>query len=794
MLITTRHGKEPFMPDIIAKRIEDISSSKYGRKLETIMTSDLAKSEIVNDIVAHIYDGITTSEIDDVTCKIALGKILDNPDYGKLAARIAINNLIKNINQAIPDGRFYKKLHGVLAKSTIEFFDANWDYLKNLVQDIHNYRYSHSGFYILQKNYLLREIGGPIVETPAMATLRVVVGLFATQPDCLPKIAKVYNALTSMAFTYATPVLFNSGCVNNQLSSCIIIDADDSLESIMHMISDSAMAQKYSSGIGMHWSNLRANNSIIMGTNGRTSGLTPLAEMTDKLGKYIDQGGGKRTGSISPYIADWHADLLDVLNLRSIRDTNIAAQHHGLFYAVWCSDLFFKQFEIDGPWYFMSPDDFKSSGNDFKSSGNDSKSEGLVDLYGDEFEAAYWKLVEQGKYRAKMQAREVWEQIIRIQSVAGVPYIVAKDNVNRVRNQVLPIRALNLCAEVAVPTNDKEIGVCNLASISLKKFVKRKKPFEFYELKTEIIDYFRENIDLKKLQKIVELIVETLDVIIDINFYPLPRAKYSNLLRRPMGIGVMGLADALCKLGIPFDSEHGCQFRAYMQEHIYYYAVQKSIELAARKGSVETRPGLHPNRFSMQTYLGQEAWQELEVRKAVYGIRNSVLTACMPTGSTSRIMNNSSCFEPYEANIYRYSAYASEQIIINKYLYRFIRELGFHKENLLLKRIAMLSGNIGGLELNSFVPNVLITRQEQEYFRNLFKTVQQIPMKRIIEYCAASQPFIDQSQSMNLWSPRLSINTFNLYNYGRKLGLKTLCYYHHSESRAKEYVCENCTI
>ncbi len=846
MYVINRHGnREPIILQKIINRIADAATNTvYGRTLNVDINL------IALEVLKNLHDNIKTEVLDDITCKIALGYQLKNRDYEKLAARLAINNLIKNTTEyresSKPGSRFFDHLHGVLAPHIIEFMDKNWDYLKNLICVSDNYRYSHSGFFILKKNYLLRELGKNIIETPAEATLRVAVGVslsssFAqvqkTQETLdlskeLKRISKVYTTLTAMSFTYATPVLFNAGCINNQLSSCIIIDADDNLQSIMRMISDSAIAQKYSSGIGMNWTGLRGKNQLIKGTNGVTSGLAPLAEMTDKLGKYIDQGGGKRTGSIAPYVADWHSDLLDVLNLRSIRDTSQAEQYHNLFYAVWCSDLFFKQFETDGMWYFFAnaehqfetrtkeyiinedlfSREFSREDEQIEDCGKyytekyhtTVKTVNLQDTYGSEFEEIYWDLVERKLYVQAMPARKVWEEIIKIQSVAGVPYIVSKDNVNRFRNQNAPIHSLNLCAEVALPTNDSEIGVCNLASINVKKFI-----FTLANSREKTDQVQKgENICKDKLKQTVKLIVKTLNNIIDINFYPLERARYSNMLRRPIGIGIMGLADALHKLNIVYGSQEAIEFRAHIQELIYYYAVKTSIKLT-KFGKLDPQTineSLHPLRYELAGFWnssnsvfsaqerGSSKWQKLAEQKATYGIRNSVLTCCMPTGSTARIMGSSSSFEPYESNIYRHAAYASEQVIINKYLYKWIDAKNFRKKDTLLKRIVMLSGNIQDLSLNSYGPEMLLSDQEEKYVKLRFRHVDQIPMQGYLDMCIASQAFIDQSQSMNLWSARLSINTFNLYNYGRKAGLKTLCYYHHSESRVKENVCENCVI
>lgn len=782
---------------------------------------------LIIETIKNVYDGVKTSELDEVTCRIALNKYMLHEDYGKLAARIAISNYLKNtrfepFSLKIDEKKGIKTIEDlkhILAPHIFDSFMIFAPDISEMMSEERNYRYSYRGFIMLQKGQYL--LGG--IESPDFATMRVALGIIAGREvlkrEQLPALRKLYLLLSSKTFTFATPTLLNSGTKFAQFSSCVLLDIQDNLQNIGDQIKSSMLYQKHSAGIGVNFSKLRSRGALIKGTNGIASGLAPLAEVFDKLGYYIDQGGGKRPGSISPYIADYHPDLLEVLALRNIKDTTQAASNHRLYYAVWVSDYFMKCTAKGRMWYFICPSLFslrenKGSLREVNNKIDDKNNEerpDLSQLIGKEFKRAYLGYVERGEYVRAMPARDVWREIIKIQTDNGVPYIVCKDTINLLRNQNAFINTSNLCAEITLPTNENEIGVCNLASVSVRKFLTKKREklygnafLEYHCFtfgKTGGETYF---LDLSKLRKTIRAIVGHMDRIIDINYYPLPQGEYSNKKRRPLGIGIMGLADALCKLKLVFGSPEACQFRAYFQEALYYYALEKSIELAALYGPHDefdeyknAQGDLHPILFQKHfgiKYKQLFDWQALAER-AKAGVRHSVLTACMPTGSTAMIMGNSACFEPYESNIYRFSAHAEELVVINKYLRRDLESVGLNTKKF-ISRFISLSGRIQDLKFSNFSSSK--PRFDEEWEKKIKAVYRvaafEISPREIIDMAIAAQPYIDQSQSMNLFVPTLSINYFNWLYYGWKNGLKTLVYYTRSSSTIKEESCKNCVI
>lgn len=760
-------------------------------------------NELIIETIKNVYNKVKTTELDEITCRIALNKYMIHENYGKLAARIAINNYLKNTEfkpfSISSQHKTIFDLKDILATHIFESFVEFGTEISEMMSDERNYRYTYRGFIMLQKGQYL--LGG--IESPDFATMRVSLGIIAgrerLQRNQLPHLKELYLLLSSKTFTFATPTLLNSGTKYAQFSSCVLLDVQDDLLNIGEQIKSSMMYQKHSAGIGINLSKLRSRGSKIKGTNGIASGLAPLCEVIDKLGYYIDQGGGKRPGSISPYIADYHPDLLEVLALRNIKDITQAASNHRLYYAVWVSNYFMECTAKNEMWYFICP---SAISND--------KERDLSILIGEDFKKVYLSYINEGAYVSSMPARDVWREIIKIQAVAGVPYIVCKDTINLLRNQNAFIYSSNLCAEITLPTNENEIGVCNLASISVRKFLTKKKK----KLEGEFLPYnftcgnINENyyLDLAKLRRTVRSIVSYMDRIIDINYYPLKQGEYSNKKRRPLGIGIMGLADALCKLKLIFGSPEACQFRAYFQEAIYYYALEASIELAEKLGPHDEFEeyqnacgNLHPLLFAKHfgiKYKQLFNWEKMAER-AKSGVRHSVLTACMPTGSTAMILGNSACFEPYESNIYRFSAHAEELIVINKYLRRDLNLLGLDNKKF-ISRFINLSGRIQDIKFSNFNPEFSKFPQHEELEKQIKAIYRvaafEISPREIIDMAVAAQPYIDQSQSMNLFVPQLSINYFNWLYYGWKNGLKTLVYYTRTSSAIKETSCKNCVI
>ena len=790
MIVINRSGQaEPMDLEKIILRIKFLVN--YLKPLFAIDVNALAIETIKN-----VYDGVSTKELDDVTCRVALNKYILHEDYGKLAARIGINNYLKNIAHTlgthITGPEFIlatvHRISHVLAPHISKSFILHAQELGSILTESANYRYTYRGFSMLLKGkYLIDNI-----ETPDFATLRIAVAIVAGAEILhdVGAVRELHAALSSGRFTFATPTLLNAGTNNAQYSSCVLIDVSDSLVDIGNRISTSMLYQKYSAGIGISFSKLRCRGAKIAGTNGIASGIAPLAQVFDKLGYYVDQGGGKRPGSISPYICDYHPDLLETLELRSVKNVEQAKDHHRLYYAVWVSDLFMKKTAARQEWYFICPSDGPK----------------LIDLFGDEFETEYERLVSEKKYIRSMPALEVWEAIIRVQANAGVPYVVCKDTVNRMRNQNAMIYSSNLCAEITLPTNDAEVGVCNLASVSVRKFLTKK----IEKAGNHHLAFGSYYLALSELEKTVRGLVRWMDRIIDINFYPVRDGEDSNRARRPLGIGIMGLADGLCKIGLPFGSPEACQFRAYFQEALYYYALDESIRLAEKYGphaefsQHKTASGnLHPLLFEKiygHKYKRHFDWSELASR-AQKGVRHSVLTACMPTGSTAMIMGNSPCFEPYESNIYRFSAHAEELVVVNKYLRRDLVLNGLSNKRF-LNRLIGCSGRLADLNFAA-----LADESHREFYRSkeglereaqikkLYRVAAfEISPREIIDMAVAAAPYVDQSQSMNLFVPQLSINYFNHLYYGWKNGLKTLVYYTRSASSVKEVPCNNCVI
>jgi len=808
--VVNRKGiREPLDFMKILSKLSDIMSDKYGKQLTHINTNN-----IFSNITSFIIDGIKTSEIDELCAQIALDKQYIHQEYEVYATRLIINSFIKDIYCKLEktEGSNYVEkiaisLKGVLLPNVRNLMIKYSTKFLAILNEKNNYKYSYRGFYLLLKNkYLLSPLPPApsyAIETPDFFRLRVAIGIVVgtglNDSKCLTEltnedfdmIKNYYNHMSKRYFTPATPALLNAGTINSQYASCVLINIEDSLKSITGMITDCMMSQKHSAGIGVHLGHLRGKGSVIKGTNGITNGIPNLCNVLSKIGDYIDQGGGKRPGVISVYVPDWHIDLMDVLELNNIRQSEMAKTGYKLFPAVWMSNLFIKKFKQDEEWYLFSPDDVD------------------LNIY-EGFEELYEKSVLEKKYKTSIKARLLAEYIFKIQSVSGLPYILFKDNVNLLRNQNHIIDQSNLCTEITLPTNDKEIGVCNLASIPVGKYITKYKPTgDYIKYEPIIIEdiIIRETmyLDIFKLETSVRLIVRMINRMIDITFYATEKGKYSNLKRRPMAIGIMGLADALCKLGFIFGSYNACEFRAQFHEIIYYYAIDESAKLAAIDGSFDpefyheykcAQGLLHPIIFKQNfgiKYKQLFDWEKLgeEFKSGHKKLRNSVLTACMPTGTTANILDNSTCFEPYESNLYRYSAFTKEFIVSNKFLINDLKKLGIWNDKF-INRFIQLSGRIQDIKFNFFGT---VAPKIEEYIKKLYRVcAYEIKPEETIFMCAAAQPYVDQSQSMNITLPILSINSFNLLILSNKLGLKTGNYYVKTQSTTKVEKCDNCVI
>ena len=587
----------------------------------------------------------------------------------------------------------------------------------------------------LERSYLLK-VNGKIAERPQHMLMRVSVGIHKTD---IAAAIETYNMMSQKFFTHASPTLFNAGTPVPQMSSCFLVHLkDDSIDGIYDTLKTCAQISKCAGGIGLNIHNIRARGSYIRGTNGTSNGLVPMLRVFNSTARYVDQGGGKRPGAFAMYLEPWHPDVFDFLDLRKNTGTE-ENRCRDLFLALWIPDLFMKRVEENGDWSFFCPCDCP----------------GLSDCWGEEFEALYTKYEQEGKARKTIKAQELWFAVVEAQTETGTPYILYKDACNRKSNQqnLGTIKCSNLCTEIVEYTSPEEVAVCNLASIGLPVFVDNR---EF---------------DHEKLKMVTKVITRNLNKVIDINFYPVPEARLSNMRHRPIGIGVQGLADVFQKLGMPFDSEEAKVLNREIMETIYFGAVEASMELAKEQGAYETYEGSPASKGVLQYDLWNKTpsprwdWSGLKAEIAKHGMRNSLLLAPMPTASTSQILGNNECFEPYTSNIYTRRVMSGEFAVVNPHLLKELVEMGLWSKSM-KNRILSNGGSVQGI---SEIP----ARMQEVY-----KTVWELKMRSLIDMAADRGAFIDQSQSLNLFvaAPTTQKLT-SMHFYSWKQGLKTGCYY-----------------
>jgi ribonucleoside-diphosphate reductase alpha chain len=603
------------------------------------------------------------------------------------------------------------------------------------------------GFKTLEKAYLLKS-NDKIVERIQHMWLRVAIGIHGNN---LELVKETYDLMSLKYFTHATPTLFNAGTPRPQLSSCYLIAMeDDSIDGIFNTLKDCASISKYSGGIGLHIHNIRAKGSKIKGTNGKTDGIVPMLRVFNQTGRYVNQSG-KRNGSIAIYLETWHPDIEDFLEMKKNHGDE-EQKARDLFYALWISDLFMERIRDNKEWSLMCPN----------------KCRGLADVYGDEFTKLYEEYEEKGYATKKIMARELWYKVLDAQMETGTPYLLFKDAVNKKSNQmnIGTIKSSNLCTEITLYSDDKETAVCNLASIALPTFV----------------DPLTKKFDYEKLGEVTKVVTVNLNRVIDINFYPTEKTRTSNMRHRPIGIGVQGLADAFILLDIPFHSEEAKEVNKKIFETIYYYSLQRSMELSKEYGSYSTFEGspasqgvlqydmwLKNNTYNNAIQVGSDElgyhWDKLKEDIKQFGLRNSTLLAPMPTASTSQILGFNECFEPLTSNIYTRRTLAGEFVVVNKYLMRELINLGLWNDKVKNNIIA----NKGSVQQLDFL---------SEHIRNKYKIVWEIPMKHVIDMSADRGVYICQSQSLNLWLEDPNYNTLtSMHFYSWKKGLKTGIYY-----------------
>ncbi|MGC6479189.1 MAG: ribonucleoside-diphosphate reductase subunit alpha [Flavobacteriaceae bacterium] len=739
MHVIKRDGrKEPIMFDKITARVRKLC---YG------LNPMVDPVRVAMSVIEGLYDGVTTSELDNLAAEIAASMTTTHPDYTQLAARISVSNLHKNTKKSFSETmhdlytyvnpRTNKKAP-LLSDEVHEIIQKNADFLDSSIIYNRDFGYDYFGFKTLERSYLLK-LNGRIVERPQHMLMRVAVGIHLDDMDA---VVDTYELMSKKYFTHATPTLFNSGTPKPQMSSCFLLTMkDDSIDGIYDTLKQTAKISQSAGGIGLSIHNIRATGSYIAGTNGTSNGIVPMLRVFNDTARYVDQGGGKRKGSFAIYVEPWHADIYDFLDLKKNHGKE-EMRARDLFYAMWTPDLFMKRVEEDTDWTLMCPNECP----------------GLYDCHGDEFEKLYLQYEAEGKGRKTVRARELWEKILESQIETGTPYMLYKDSANRKSNQknLGTIRSSNLCTEILEYTSPDEVAVCNLASIALPMFVKDGA------------------FNHEELYNVTVRVTKNLNRVIDRNYYPVPEAKNSNFRHRPVGLGVQGLADAFIKLRLPFTSEEAKQLNQDIFETIYFAAVTASMEEAKADGPYETYEGSPISKGEFQYNLwgisddelsGRWDWKALREQVLEHGVRNSLLVAPMPTASTSQILGNNECFEPYTSNIYTRRVLSGEFIVVNKHLLEDLVQLGLWNED--MKQALMM--NNGSVQDIDGIPDDI---------KELYKTVWEMSMKDIIDMSRQRGYFIDQSQSLNLFMEGATMAKLtSMHFYAWKSGLKTGMYY-----------------
>lgn len=737
MIVVKRDGRrETVKFDKITSRIQRLC---YGLSPEHVEPVQVAIK-----VIEGIYDGVTTSELDNLAAEIAASLTTKHPDYALLASRIAISNLHKNtkksFSETMRDLHDYidpkTNLHAsLIAEDVFKIISDNADLLDSTIIYDRDFGYDYFGFKTLEKSYLLK-VNGKVVERPQHMLMRVAVGIHKEDVNAA---IETYNLMSERWFTHATPTLFNAGTPKPQLSSCFLLSMKgDSIEGIYDTLKQCAQISQSAGGIGLSIHNIRATGSYIRGTNGTSNGIVPMLRVFNDTARYVDQGGGKRKGSFAIYLEPWHADVFDFLELKKNHGKE-ELRARDLFFALWVCDLFMKRVEEEGDWSLFCPNE----------------APGLSDCYGKEFELLYERYEAEGKARKVVKARELWAAILESQIETGTPYMLYKDACNEKSNQknLGTIKSSNLCTEIVEYTDKDEVAVCNLASISLPRFV---------------IDG---KFDHQKLFDITYVVTKNLNKIIDVNYYPVPEAKRSNMRHRPIGIGVQGLADAFILMRLPFDSEGARALNREIFETIYYAAMTASKDLAKVDGAYETFPGSPLSKgifqFDMWNVTPSNRWEWDVLKEEVmkHGARNSLLLAPMPTASTSQILGNNECFEAYTSNIYTRRVLSGEFVVVNKHLLLDLVNMGLWNNDLKNKIIAS-NGSVQS------IPEI------PEDIKELYKTVWEIKQKAILDMAADRGAFICQSQSLNIFIPDANFAKLSsMHFYAWKKGLKTGMYY-----------------
>jgi ribonucleoside-diphosphate reductase alpha subunit len=746
MLVLKRDGRrETVKFDKITARIEKLC---YGLDPKFVNPVEVAMK-----VINGLYDGVSTQELDNLAAEIAATLTTKHPDFAKLAARIAVSNLHKVTSKSFSNTmkRLYTYVDPkngqnapLISRETYKVIKEHAAELDEAIIYDRDFSYDYFGFKTLERSYLMK-IDGKVIERPQHLLMRVAVGIHGGD---IPAAIETYNLLSEKWFTHATPTLFNAGTPKPQLSSCFLLTMkDDSIDGIYDTLKQCAKISQSAGGIGLSIHNIRAKGSYIKGTGGTSNGIVPMLRNFDMTARYVDQGGGKRKGSFAIYLEPWHSDIFDFLDLKKNHGKE-EMRARDLFFAVWIPDLFMKRVESNEMWSLFCPNE----------------APGLAEVWGDEFERLYEKYERENKFRKQIKAQDLWFEILESQIETGTPYILYKDAANRKSNQknLGTIKSSNLCTEIIEYTSADEVAVCNLASIALPKFITNEGKF-----------------DHQKLYEITKVTTRNLNKVIDVNYYPVAEARNSNLRHRPIGIGVQGLADAFILLRMPFDSPEARRLNEDIFETIYFGAMEASMELSKQHGPYESFKGSPVSKGIFQFDMwnvtpksGRWNWEQLKRDVKQFGVRNSLLLAPMPTASTSQILGNNECFEPYTSNIYTRRTLSGEFIIANKHLMKDLMNLGLWSENMRQKLIA----TNGSVQPIAEIP---------QNIKDIYRTVWEISQKSIIDMSADRGAYICQSQSLNihLTNPNFGKLT-SMHFYAWKKGLKTGMYYLRSTAAA----------
>jgi len=744
MIVIKRDGKKEAVKfDKITARIQKLC---YG-----LSSEHLSAITVAQRVIEGVYDGVTTVELDNLAAETAASLTTRHPDFALLASRIAISNLHKNTKKSFSETM--RDLHkyidpktgkeaSLIAEDVMEIINKHTDLLDSTIIYDRDFGYDYFGFKTLEKSYLLK-INGKVVERPQHMLMRVAVGIHKEDIDA---VIETYNLMSERWFTHATPTLFNAGTPKPQLSSCFLLTMqNDSIEGIYNTLKQCAQISQSAGGIGLSIHNIRATGSYIRGTNGTSNGIVPMLKVFNDTARYVDQGGGKRKGSFAVYLEPWHADIFEFLDLKKNHGKE-ELRARDLFFALWMPDLFMKRVKEEGEWSLFCPNE----------------APGLADCYGMEFELLYSKYEDEGRARKTIPARELWTAILESQIETGTPYILYKDACNEKSNQknLGTIKSSNLCTEIVEYTAADEVAVCNLASLALPRFVINGK------------------FDHKRLFDITYVVTKNLNKVIDVNYYPIEEARNSNMRHRPIGLGVQGLADAFILLRYPFESEEARTLNREIFETIYYAALTASKDLAIQNGAYETFKGSPLSKgifqFDMWNVTPTDRWEWDVLREEImkHGVRNSLLVAPMPTASTSQILGNNECFEPYTSNIYNRRVLSGEFAVVNKHLLMDLVKLGLWNGDMKNK----ILGANGSVQSIPEIP---------EEIKELYKTVWEIKQRALIDMAADRGAFICQSQSLNLFIADANFAKLtSMHFYAWEKGLKTGMYYLRTKSAA----------